>query len=112
MRETRSDPVNTYSNMRRSGDFELSSLKPRSAEPDFNPFDKDFAALKNRRGSRAEDIYPSLMGKKAGGVVKKYAKGGGIESKGKTAGKIVKMAKGGSVRGYGISKVTNKTKYV
>jgi hypothetical protein len=49
---------------------------------------------------------------KKGGVVKKYAKGGGIESKGKTAGKIVKMAKGGSVRGYGISKVTNKTKIV
>jgi len=66
----------------------------------------------SKRGSRAEDIYPSLMGKKAGGVVKKYAKGGGIESKGKTAGKIVKMAKGGSVRGYGISKVTNKTKIV
>jgi len=48
---------------------------------------------------------------KRGGVAK-YAKGGGVERKGKTAGKIVKMAKGGSVRGYGISKVTNKTKYV
>lgn len=41
-----------------------------------------------------------------------YKKGGGVEAKGKTKGKIVKMAKGGSVRGYGISKVTNKTKYV
>ena len=40
-----------------------------------------------------------------------YAKGGGVEAKGKTKGKIVKMAKGGSVRGYGVSKVTNKTKY-
>jgi hypothetical protein len=89
------------------------SSKPETskAEAPFNPFEKDFAALKGRRGSRAEDIYPSLMGKKAGGVVKKYAKGGGIESKGKTTGKIVKMAKGGSARGYGISKVTNKTKY-
>jgi hypothetical protein len=66
----------------------------------------------SKRGSRAEDIYPSLMGKKAGGVVKKYAKGGGVEAKGKTKGKIVKMATGGSVRGYGVSKVTNKTKYV
>lgn len=46
------------------------------------------------------------------GGVAKYAKGGGVERKGKTVGKIVKMAKGGSVRGYGISKVTNKTKYV
>lgn len=42
----------------------------------------------------------------------RFAKGGGVEAKGKTKGKIVKMAKGGSVRGYGISKVTNKTKYV
>jgi hypothetical protein len=47
---------------------------------------------------------------KRGGIAK-YAKGGGVESKGKTKGKIVKMAKGGSVRGYGVSKVTNKTKY-
>jgi hypothetical protein len=48
---------------------------------------------------------------KAGGKISKFVAGGGIESKGKTAGEIVKMAKGGSVRGYGISKVTNKTKY-
>jgi hypothetical protein len=51
-------------------------------------------------------------GLKKGGAVKKFAKGGGIESKGKTQGKIVKkFAKGGMARGYGISKVTNKTKY-
>jgi hypothetical protein len=30
----------------------------------------------------------------------------------KKGGKVAKYAKGGSVRGYGISKVTNKTKYV
>jgi hypothetical protein len=48
---------------------------------------------------------------KKGGKVAKYAKGGGVEAKGKTKGKVVKMATGGSVRGYGISKVTNKTKY-
>ncbi len=29
----------------------------------------------------------------------------------KKGGKVVKMANGGSARGYGISKVTNKTKY-
>jgi hypothetical protein len=40
-----------------------------------------------------------------------YAKGGGVEAKGKTQSKVVKMAKGGMARGYGISKVTNKTKY-
>ena len=32
-----------------------------------------------------------------GGAVKKYARGGGIESKGKTRGHIVKMASGGHV---------------
>ena len=30
----------------------------------------------------------------------------------KKGGKVAKYAKGGSVRGYGVSKVTNKTKYV
>ena len=70
-----------------------------------------WAKPSSRRGSSASDIYPSLTGKKAGGVIKKYAKGGGVEAKGKTKGKIVKMATGGSVRGYGVSKVTNKTKY-
>jgi hypothetical protein len=34
-------------------------------------------------------------GMKNGGKVKKYAKGGGIEIKGKTKGKMVKMANGG-----------------
>jgi hypothetical protein len=53
-----------------------------------------------------------LLTTPSGYNVSKFAKGGGIESKGKTAGKIVKMAQGGSVRGYGVSKVTNKTKYV
>lgn len=37
------------------------------------------------------------------------AKGGGVEAKGKTAGKTVKMAKGGSARGCGIA-VKGKTK--
>jgi len=35
---------------------------------------------------------------KKGGMAKGYAKGGGIESKGKTQGKIVKMAKGGKCK--------------
>ena len=64
---------------------------------------KDFEALKSL-GRR-------LLTTPSGYNVSKFAKGGGIESKGKTAGKIVKMAQGGSVRGYGVSKVTNKTKY-
>jgi len=49
---------------------------------------------------------------KKGGKIAKYAKGGGIESRGKTAGKIVKMAKGGSVKGWGIARGSRKTKIV
>ena len=33
-----------------------------------------------------------------GGMAKKYARGGGIESRGKTKGTIIKMATGGFVR--------------
>lgn len=73
-------------------------------------------AFERRREERlqreAEERLAAKQKMKKGGAVKKYAKGGGVEAKGKTKGKIVKMAKGGSVRGYGISKVTNKTKIV
>ena len=78
--------------------------------------DAIMAAGRNRAANAREeaqglkDFYQAGLYKK-GGKVAKYAKGGGIEAKGKTKGKVVKMAKGGSVRGYGISKVTNKTKY-
>jgi hypothetical protein len=41
---------------------------------------------------------------KSGGKVAKYAKGGGVESKGKTKGTVVKMASGGSVKGWGIAR--------
>jgi len=37
----------------------------------------------------------SEMAMKKGGKVAKYARGGGIETKGKTAGKMIKMAAGG-----------------
>jgi hypothetical protein len=40
---------------------------------------------------------------KKGGMAK-YAKGGGIEAKGKTKGTVVKMAAGGSVKGWGIAR--------
>ena len=49
---------------------------------------------------------------KHGGKVAKYAKGGGIESKGKTKGTVVKMAKGGSVKGYGIARGAKACKMV
>jgi len=38
-------------------------------------------------------------GMKKGGKVAKYARGGGIEVKGKTKGKMVKMAAGGCAKG-------------
>lgn len=48
---------------------------------------------------------------KRGGMAK-YAKGGGVESKGKTKGTVVKMAKGGSVKGWGISRGAKACKMV
>ena len=49
---------------------------------------------------------------KAGEMAEKYAKGGGIESKGKTKGTVVKMASGGNVssRADGIAQ-RGKTKF-
>jgi hypothetical protein len=46
---------------------------------------------------------------KKGGVTKKMAKGGGIETKGKTKGKMVKMAKGGSIDGIAQRGKTRRT---
>ena len=53
----------------------------------------------------------AAMGMNCGGKVMKYAKGGGIESKGKTQGKFIKMASGGSVsaRADGVA-IRGKTK--
>lgn len=44
---------------------------------------------------------PKSMVREEMAEAKKFARGGGIESRGKTRGKIVKMAGGGSVRGGG-----------
>jgi hypothetical protein len=46
---------------------------------------------------------------KRGGMAK-YAKGGGVESKGKTKGTVVKMASGGSVKGWGIARGSKSCK--
>ena len=45
------------------------------------------------------DRQKSMEGLKKGGSVKRYAKGGGIESRGKTRGTVVRMAIGGLVGG-------------
>jgi hypothetical protein len=69
-------------------------------------------AFERRREERLQREAKERMEARKNRTAASYAKGGGVEAKGKTKGKIVKMAKGGSVRGYGVSKVTNKTKYV
>ncbi len=84
-----------------------SPAKEKDPYEGMSPSEKSMA-----RGDALKRMLGIKEGMKKGGVVKKYAKGGGVEAKGKTKGKIVKMATGGSVRGYGVSKVTNKTKYV
>jgi len=78
----------------------------KGPEKDFERAGKVWNAVKSFGSSLDSAMKNSRL------VQPRFKKGGGIESKGKTAGKIVKMAKGGSVRGYGISKVTNKTKIV
>lgn len=47
--------------------------------------------------SREEDLMPG----ESRSMLKKFAKGGGIESKGKTQGKTVKMARGGGIESKG-----------
>lgn len=51
---------------------------------------------KERQPTRISDD-----GYKRGGKVKKYARGGGIESRGKTRGAVVKMARGGGIESRG-----------
>jgi len=64
--------------------------------------------MKMGRGELEEHrLQHDIMGKKG------YAKGGGVESKGKTKGKMVRMAKGGMVRGGGCeSKGKTRGKFV
>jgi len=50
-----------------------------------------------KKGEKAEGIAGDKDAMKKGGKVAKYARGGGIESKGKTRGKMVGMNCGGKV---------------
>jgi hypothetical protein len=62
---------------------------------------KEMGALKKAKAPadvmKHEENEHSEMGFKKSGMMKKYARGGGIESKGKTKVKTVKMASGGNV---------------
>ena len=51
--------------------------------------DEQKASRENEREYNRASTMPPRPGMKSGGAVKKYAKGGGIESKGKTRGKVV-----------------------
>jgi hypothetical protein len=52
-----------------------------------------------KEGSKKEEAHDKVeMGMKKGGSTKKFAKGGGIESKGKTKGTVVTMKCGGKVK--------------
>jgi hypothetical protein len=57
---------------------------------------KEVAFMK-KKGAPKSMITHEMGEMKKGGSVKKYAKGGGIESKGKTKGKIIKMCGGGKM---------------
>lgn len=80
--------------------------------------DAEDAVVKSERSRTARDLDEMRFADegnpnfKRGGKVAKYAKGGGVESKGKTKGTVVKMAKGGSVKGWGISRGAKACKMV
>lgn len=71
------------------------------------PTDRTFRDMDRIRREEAKkpkaafEADEDMDGMKKGGRVKKYARGGGIESKGKTRGKTVKMARGGGVESRG-----------
>lgn len=69
---------------------------PQSVGEEFMKADKGKTMKKMMSGGMTKDM---KTGMKMGGDVKKCAKGGGIESKGKTKGKMVKMAMGGYAKG-------------
>jgi hypothetical protein len=72
---------------------------------------KDKMGMK-KGGMPMKDGKPAFMKKMMGGGMSGYAKGGGIESKGKTKGTVIRMASGGSVssRADGIAQ-RGKTKF-
>ena len=62
---------------------------------------KEMSVLKKAKAPKDVMDYETAehasMGMNKGGKIKKYARGGGIESKGKTKGTMIRMASGGSV---------------
>jgi len=60
----------------------------QAAEDERNRMREDDAYEKSKQ-PYVPDVLRPLMRKKTGGAIKKYARGGGIESRGKTKGRFV-----------------------
>ena len=78
---------------KRGGDMATKGVNPFAK---FEKSGKDVEVKgKGKEGSKKEEAFDkSQLGMKKGGMTK-MAKGGGIESKGKTKGKMIKMNRGG-----------------
>jgi hypothetical protein len=93
---------------------EMAFMKKKGAPASMIKHEKAEMGMK-KGGMPMKDGKPAfMMGKKKmmGGGMAGYAKGGGIESRGKTKGTVVRMASGGSVsaRADGIAQ-RGKTKF-
>jgi hypothetical protein len=125
--ESRMSPSLNYAPMRRGMKFggsvkeskemvkkEMAFMKKKGAPASMIKHEKAEMGMK-KGGMPMKDGKPAfMMGKKKmmGGGMAGYAKGGGIESRGKTKGTVVRMASGGSVsaRADGIAQ-RGKTKF-
>lgn len=66
------------------------------------------AMMKKEIGFMQKKGAPASMIKHEKAEMKGYARGGGVESRGKTKGTIIKMAAGGSVRAHGEHSIQKK----
>ena len=91
----------------RKGNKSLAAHERREAEgkekdtPAIAKREVSFLKAKKAPASMIKHEEDEMAKMNCGGGVKKYAKGGGIESKGKTQGKVVKMARGGGIESKG-----------
>ena len=72
-----------------------SMIKHEMAEAKGKPFAKGGGISSSLKAHASAPASKAHAGMKSGGMTKGYAKGGGIESRGKTKGKMIKMNMGG-----------------
>lgn len=75
---------------------EMRFMKKKGAPASMIKHEKAEAGM-GKGGMPMKDGKPAFLKKMMGGGMAKYAKGGGIESRGKTKGTVIRMASGGSV---------------